>query len=287
MRLQVVLPNELAGADPHQLIDLARQAEDLGYDTAWLPDHILPPGEYGPVYGGVLEPLVTMGWLAAATSRIRFGTSVLVLPLRSPFVVAKQIATLHALSGGRITLGVGIGWDAHEFTAVGADFSSRAARTDEGIALLRHLFEVGRGPFEGRWYGFETGVFEPRPEGVVPVMTGGVTDAALRRAARYADIWQGVGLDPPTFTERLTHLRAHTDDPRTEGRTVSPGTRIDWHGPDATLDEAVRTAEAFRTAGAEHLAMHFGTPDGYARRMAAFAQVAGRQGHFDHNDDLP
>ncbi|MFM9441101.1 TIGR03619 family F420-dependent LLM class oxidoreductase [Streptomyces acidiscabies] len=267
MKLQVVLPNEAAGADPRQLADLARQAEALGYDTAWLPDHILPPGEYGPVYGGVLEPLVTMGWLAAATTRIRFGTSVLVLPLRSPFVVAKQVATLHRLSGGRIALGVGIGWDEREFTAVGADFRSRAARTDEAIALLRHLFRAGRGPFEGRWYGFERGVFEPRPDGPVPVMTGGVTDAALRRAARYADVWQGVGLDPAAFAERLAYLRARTD-----GRAVSPGTRIDWHGPDSTVGEAVRTAEAFRAAGAEHLAVHFGDPDGYARRMAAFAR---------------
>lgn len=271
MKLQVVLPNEAADTDPRRLADLARQAEDLGYDTAWLPDHLLPPADYGPVYGGVLEPLVLMGWLAAATSRIRFGTSVLVLPMRSPFVVAKQVATLHALSGGRITLGVGIGWDEREFTAVGADFRSRAARTDEAVALLRHLFRTGRGPFEGRWYGFETGVFEPRPVGTVPVMTGGVTDAALRRAARYADVWQGVNLDPPAFAERLAYLRAHTD----ADRTVSPGTRIHWDGPAHTVGETVRTAEAFRSAGAEHLAVHFGDLDGYARRMAAFVRTRG------------
>ncbi|OAH15360.1 TIGR03619 family F420-dependent LLM class oxidoreductase [Streptomyces jeddahensis] len=268
MKLQVVLPDEAADADPRLLVELAQQAETLGYDTAWLPDHLLPPAEYGPVYGGVFEPLVTMGWLAAATTRIRFGTSVLVLPMRSPFVVAKQVATLQRLSGGRITLGVGIGWDEREFTAVGADFRSRAARTDEAIALLRHLFRAGRGPFEGRWYGFGTGVFEPRPDGPVPVMTGGVTDAALRRAARYADVWQGVGLDPKEFGERLAYLRACTD-----GRTVSAGTRIDWHGPERTVGEAALIAEAFRNAGAEQLAVHFGDPDGYARRMAAFARA--------------
>ncbi|MFC8360506.1 TIGR03619 family F420-dependent LLM class oxidoreductase [Streptomyces griseorubiginosus] len=269
MKLQVVLPDETAGADPRRLVDLARRAEDLGYDTAWLPDHVLPPDEYGPVHGGVFEPLVTLGWLAAATSRIRLGTSVLVLPLRSPFVVAKQAATLHALSAGRFTLGVGIGWDAREFTAVGADFDARAARTDEAIALLRHLFRVGRGPFEGRWYGFDAGVFEPRPaEGAVPVMTGGVSDAALRRAARYADVWQGVGLDPVAFGERLARLRARTGD-----RVVSPGTRLDWSAPGRTAGEAAGTAEAFRAAGAEHLAVHFGDPDTYADRMTDFARA--------------
>lgn len=268
VKLQVVLPNEDAGADPRRLVDLARQAEDLGYDTAWLPDHLLPPAEYGPVYGGVLEPLVTMGWLAAATTRIRFGTSVLVLAMRNPFVVAKQVATLHRLSGGRITLGVGIGWDAREFAAVGADFGSRAARTDEAVALLRHLFTAGTGPFAGRWYGYEAGVFEPRPDGPVPVMTGGVTGAALRRAAAYADVWQGLGLAPAAFGERVARLRDLAGD-----RTVSPGTRIEWQGPDHTAGEAARSAEAFRAAGAEHLAVHFGDPDGYARRMAAFARA--------------
>ncbi|MDX3512769.1 hypothetical protein [Streptomyces caniscabiei] len=99
-------------------------------------------------------------------------------------------------------------------------------------------------------------------------MTGGVTDAALRRAARYADVWQGVGLDPTAFGERLAFLRTRID-----GRTVSPGTRMDWHGPDRTVGEATRTAEAFQAAGAEHLAVHFGPPDGYERRMAAFARV--------------
>ncbi|MFF7278945.1 TIGR03619 family F420-dependent LLM class oxidoreductase [Streptomyces griseorubiginosus] len=278
MKLQVVLPDESAGADPRGLVDLVQRAEDLGYDTVWLPDHILPPDAYGPVYGGVLEPLVTLGWLAAVTTRIRLGTSVLVLPLRSPFVVAKQVATLHALSGGRFTLGVGIGWDAREFAAVGADFGSRAARTDEAIALLRQLFRVGGGPFEGRFYGFDTGVFEPRPDAHIPVLTGGVTDAALRRAARLADLWQGVGLDPTAFGERLASLRALAGD-----RAVSPGTRMDWPGTGRTADgssEAARTAaacraaEAFRTAGAEHLAVHFGDPDRYADRMTDFARGA-------------
>jgi probable F420-dependent oxidoreductase len=272
MRLDVVLPNETADADPRRLADLARRAEDLGYGTAWLPDHLLPPAPYGPVYGGVLEPLVTIGWLAAATGRLRFGTSVLVLPLRSPFVVAKQVATLHRLTGGRTVLGVGIGWDAEEFAAVGADFPGRAARTDDGLALLRHLFTRGQGPYEGRRYGFGRGVFEPRPGGPVPVMTGGTSDAALRRAGRYADLWQGVGLGPERFRARAAYLRAQA-----AGRTVSPGTRIDCTGRDGgTVARAADTARELAAAGAEHLAVHFGDPDdGFARRMGEFAHVMG------------
>ncbi|HEY3561982.1 MAG TPA: LLM class flavin-dependent oxidoreductase, partial [Kribbella sp.] len=139
--LQVVLPDESAAMPPERLVELAIAAEQLGYGTAWLPDHLLPPGEFGSEYGGVYEPLVTIGYLAARTTRIRFGTSVLVLPLRSPYVVAKQAATLHRLSGERIVLGVGAGWVEPEFEAVGAAFSERGRRTDTSLGIIRDLFE--------------------------------------------------------------------------------------------------------------------------------------------------
>lgn len=277
MKLQIVLPNETAGADPRRLVELSVEAEQLGYDMAWLPDHLMPPGEYGSTYGGVYEPLVTMGWLAAATTRIRFGTSVLVLPLRNPFVVAKQVATLDRLSNGRVTLGVGIGWDQVEFEAVGAEFRTRAGRTSEAIRLIRHLFEHGGGPFTGRWYGFEMGVFEPRPDRPVPIMIGGVSDPALRRIARYADVWQGVGLTPDEFADRLARLRTVQDELKSAGeeiRMVSPGTRLEWNGPLDAVGEVAKTAAGFAAAGAEHLAIHFGNPEnGYADRMAALARA--------------
>src|SRR5690606_5509667 len=128
MDLQIVLPDESPAVDAQRVIDLGVEAERLGYETAWLPDHLLPPRDYGETYGGVYEPLVTLTYLAARTSRIRLGTSVLVLPMRSPFVVAKQAATLHELSGARFVLGVGIGWDRTEFESVDADFTTRGAR---------------------------------------------------------------------------------------------------------------------------------------------------------------
>jgi alkanesulfonate monooxygenase SsuD/methylene tetrahydromethanopterin reductase-like flavin-dependent oxidoreductase (luciferase family) len=160
--LEVVLPDESPDMAPETLVELAEAAERLGYRTLYLPDHLLPPAPYGDTYGGVYEPLVTLAHLAAHTSTIRLGTSVLVLPMRSPFVVAKQVATLDRLSGGRAVLGVGVGWDRSEFAAVGAEFATRGARTDEDIALLRHLFRDG-GPFHGRFHHVEQGVFAPVP----------------------------------------------------------------------------------------------------------------------------
>lgn len=264
MRIDVVLPNESATADPETITELAVTAEGLGYHTAWLPDHVLPPANYGPDrYGGVYEPLITLAYLAARTTRLRLGTSVLVLPLRNPFVVAKQVATLQRLSRGRAVLGVGIGWDAVEFANVGADFTDRAGHTDEAITLIRHLFTTDE-PFHGPRFGFRTGVFEPRPVGQVPIMVGGVSNAALRRAGRLADEWQAVNLDPDRFQERVAYLRRHAT------REVSVGTRITWSGD---LDPAA-VATGWSSAGADHLAVHFGAVDGYRDRMTAFAEQA-------------
>lgn len=262
--LEVVLPNESPAMPPETLVALGRAAERLGYRAVHLPDHLLPPEPYGDTYGGVYEPLVTLAHLAAVTSTIRLGTSVVVLPLRSPFVVAKQVATLDRLSGGRVVLGVGAGWDRVEFAAVGADFRTRGARTDEGIALLRHLF-AGGGPFHGRFHRFDVGVFAPVPTRPVPIMVGGTSERALRRAAELADEWQGVGLTPAEFARCAERLRELTD------RPLRLGTRLAWRGDRAELARTVDEARALAEAGADAVAVWFGTADGAGDRMADLA----------------
>ena len=263
MRLHVVLPDESPATDPARIADLAVLAEELGYGGVWLPDHLLPPAPYGPVYGGVHEPLVTLAHIAARTSRIRLGTSVLVVPLRDPFTLAKQAATLDRLSGGRFVLGVGIGWDRTEFAAVGADYADRAGRTDETLELLRHLYEKGGGPFQGERFAFETGVFEPRPGGGrVPVMVGGMSDAALRRAARYADVWQSVPVTPDGFAPLAARVR------ELAGRPIEVGARTRWsEGLAAELPDWERT-------GADHLAVHFEDVPETADRMRELAAAS-------------
>lgn len=279
VELQVVLPDESAAMAPERLVELAVAAEELGYGTAWLPDHLLPPGEFGPTYGGVYEPLVTIGFLAARTTRIRFGTSVLVLPMRNPYVVAKQAATLHRLSGERLVLGIGAGWDATEFAAVGASFEDRGRRTDECLAIIRGLFS-------GEDLG---GVFEPKLRAPLPIMIGGTTAAALRRVARFGDEWQGLGLDAPAFAAAVTRLRtleASSDSPNQSdeaaqsdhtgrpdhavgpARTVRVGTRLDWSSgdPGPVVESAYELAEA----GAETLALSFGDERDALDRMARF-----------------
>lgn len=269
MELHVVLPNESVDLDPSLPAELAVLAEESGYGGVWLPDHLLPPAEYGGAYGGVFEPLVTLSYVAAATSRIRLGTSVLLLALRNPFVVAKQAATLDRLSGGRFTLGVGLGWDRDEFAAVGADFADRAVRTDESLRLLRHLFEQGRGPFEGERFGFGTGVFAPRPGPGLKIMVGGTSPAALRRAARSADVWQSPPDKPAAFVERAAALRAQAE------RPIELGARAEWSDPGRPVEDVAAEVREWEAAGADHLAVWFGAADGFADRMTALIRTVG------------
>jgi alkanesulfonate monooxygenase SsuD/methylene tetrahydromethanopterin reductase-like flavin-dependent oxidoreductase (luciferase family) len=278
VELQVVLPDESATMAPERLVELAVAAEELGYGTAWLPDHLLPPGEFGSAYGGVYEPLVTIGYLAARTTRIRFGTSVLVLPMRSPYVVAKQAATLHRLSGERLVLGIGAGWDATEFASVGATFEDRGRRTDESLAVIRDLF-TGKD---------HDGVFEPKLRAPLPIMIGGTTNAALRRAAHYGDEWQGLGLDAPAFTTAVTRLRSLREEATARGegatapgqakavradaaRPVRAGTRLDWSSGDP--GPIVTLAYELTAAGAETAAVSFGDERDALDRMTRFRSL--------------
>jgi probable F420-dependent oxidoreductase len=259
--LEVVLPNEQPDLAPGRPAELARLAEDLGYRTAWLPDHLIPPGAFGDVFGGVYEPLVTLAHIAALTSRIRLGTSVLIVPLREPFALAKQVATVDRLSGHRFDLGVGTGWNEPEFAEVGSDFRTRGKRTDATLDLLAELFRTGRGPGGG--------YFEPRPAGPVPITVGGNSAAALRRAARVGSAWQSAGLSPAEFGQRAGTLKELA-----AGRAVRVTARMEWDGTD--LGAAVARFRAYILAGADAVAVHFGPAEGFDRRMTAFAEaVAG------------
>lgn len=250
MRIDAVLPNESPTMPTTRLAELARQAEDLGHGTLWLPDHLLPPEPYGETYGGVYEPLITLAHLAAHTSRIRLGTSVLVTPLREPVLLAKQAATLARLSGDRFVLGVGVGWQASEFAVVDADFRRRGARTDEILERLRSLH---RGEATD-------GVFEPRPARPVPIVVGGVSEAALRRAARFADEWQGFGLSPQLFTELAGRLPP----------TVLATTRIEHLGDTGRVRARL---DQLRDLGAGAVAVSFGPEEVAGARMAELGAV--------------
>jgi probable F420-dependent oxidoreductase len=182
---------------------LARAADELGYHSVAVPDHVVDLEELATPYpytadGGRRwehdaewpDPWVLIGALAAVTTRLRFFTSVYVPALRSPFQVAKSVGTAAVLSGNRVSLGVGIGWCREEFDLLGEDFSTRGRRTDEALALMTELWRPGWTEFEGEFYTAPRLVMEPTPTERIPVVVGGLSEVAFGRAARH-DGWVG------------------------------------------------------------------------------------------------
>jgi probable F420-dependent oxidoreductase len=182
-----------AWASPENVARFATLAEDLGYHSAWTFQRLLVPADNGmaPVYRSVLDPIVTLAYAAANTTRLRLGVAVVNLPFVPPAVVAKQAATLDVLSAGRLDLGLGLGWSEPEFAATGASLRRRGARAEEYLAVLRTLWtdEVSR--FDGRFYTVPASRMAPKPvqRPGPPVLLGGYAEATLERAGRAADGW--------------------------------------------------------------------------------------------------
>jgi probable F420-dependent oxidoreductase len=208
---------------PAHMADVARRAEALGFESVWVPEHLVFPTAFASKYpytaDGVppvtvdkplLDPLMILAHLAAVTTRIRLGTNVYVLPLRHPIVTARLAVTLDVLSQGRLSLGIGVGWLAEEFRAVGVDFETRGGRTREAVRVMKALFTEAEPSFRGRYFAFDPVRFEPKPvqRPHPPFLFGGESDTALRRAAALGDGWYGVGHDPASAAVQVTKLRA-------------------------------------------------------------------------------
>lgn len=189
-----------ASAEGAQVMGTA--AEAAGFDSVWTFEHVVAPRGYDSIYPysssgkapglekvDLPDPLVWLTWVGAHTRTLHLGTGVLILPQRNPLVLAKEVATLHSLTGGRVRLGVGAGWLREEFDALGVPFEGRGARTDEWIGALRALWATDEGAtFAGELVAFEDCVSRPTPPGgAVPITVGGHSEAAARRAGRLGD----------------------------------------------------------------------------------------------------
>jgi probable F420-dependent oxidoreductase len=198
MKLSVEFPSVSYREGPDAILRFGRTIEQIGYDHIDVFDHVVmghpvpgrPAGPYNPGMP-ILEALMTLSYLAAVTTRITLGTEVLVLPQRQPVLVAKQVSTLDTLSGGRVRLGVGVGWQESEYEALGEDFRTRGARMDEAIALLRACWEQPRVDFAGKHYRATAMAMEPKPpQGRrLPIWIGGNSEPAYRRVGRLGDGW--------------------------------------------------------------------------------------------------
>jgi probable F420-dependent oxidoreductase len=180
-------------ATPGYLGEFAERAEQAGYASLWSFQRLLVPegSRMEPVYQSVLDPMVALGFAAARTSRIRLGVALVNLPFVSPLLLAKQAASVDVLSGGRLDLGLGIGWLPEEFTASGASTARRGARTEEYLAVLRTLWDDEISSFDGEFYTVPAGRQYPKPvqRPGPPVLLGGMSRPAMERAGRLADGW--------------------------------------------------------------------------------------------------
>jgi probable F420-dependent oxidoreductase len=198
----VILPNFGLDSTPDRIRRLAELAEELDFDSVWTTEHIVVGSDLADPYGRVYDPLVSLGWIAGWTQRIGLGTSIVVVPLHNPMHLAKQAATLQELSGGRFTLGVGMGWYPKEFDFMGVEFGRRGRRGDEAIRLMRALWS-GEHDFDGRYWSFHDAISEPPPSPAPEIWIGGSSDLAIRRARRLGDVWHPSGGSDPDHVRRV------------------------------------------------------------------------------------
>jgi probable F420-dependent oxidoreductase len=267
MKIGVNLHNYGAFATKPAIDAITARAEALGYDSIWTADHILVPRTEPEPFGQLLETLTTLSYIAAKTRRIALGTSILVLPQREPILVAKQAATIDELSGGRLTLGIGVGWIEREFDYLGADFAARGDRADEYIAALRELWTADEPQFAGDAVRFDEAIFSPRPrrQSGIPILVGGASTRALRRAARLADGWHALDASPTKIRDAAATLATFSPDRPVEislriktaiGRTTRPAPTSEDpdHGAlEGEPDAIAARILSYRDAGVTHI----------------------------------
>ena len=292
MKFGVWIPNCRHLATPEMIRGSAVRAEEFGYDSVWVSDHVVVPNANIVNFGEtIFDPLVTLGVLAGATSRVRLGTTVLIVPYRNAVVTAKMVSSLDALSGGRVVFGIGAGWVAAESEVLGVPFAERGAMTDEYLEAMRELWTSRAPSFAGKYTQFSGIVFEPKPlqKPHPPIWVGGHSRAALRRTAQFGAAWHPINRRPEELRtgraelERLCQARGRSALPaltlRNDVRVLRPGESApkSTHGgrvlagePPALIDQISELAGC----GVEHLVLEFLAADGREldAQMASFAE---------------
>jgi probable F420-dependent oxidoreductase len=197
MEFGICIPHYGKPIDIPKILDTVRQAEELGFDSVWVTDHILVPQTLEIIYRDhMLDPLAVLNYVAAITTRMKIGTSVIILPYRNPIVVAKLLATTDQLSGGRLIFGAAVGWMEPEFAALRAPFAERGAFSDECLRLIKTLWTQEKVSFEGRYFTLADMQASPRPlqQPHPPIWIGGNSPRARRRVAEFGDGWHATAM---------------------------------------------------------------------------------------------
>ena len=234
MKFGLIFANAGPFSDPDNAVGLAKIAEENGFESLWTVEHVVVPAGYESQYpysrdgrmpGGedvpIPDPLIWLSFIAAATTTIRLATGVLILPQRNPVVLAKETATLDTLSRGRLMLGIGVGWLEEEFDCIGVPFAERAARTDEYVEALRTLWRDPEPTFSGTYTQFERAKSYPKPaQGTIPIVVGGHTKPAARRAGRLGDGFFPARTSPEELTTLLDEMNRAAKDAGRDGDAI-------------------------------------------------------------------
>ncbi len=266
-------------ATPRMIRDFGRQAEEMGLDSIWMGEHVVlfdkntfryPSSKDGripvPEGGGMLDVTATFGFLAAATTKLRLGTGVALVPQRNPIYTAKEMCTLDWLTDGRIDFGIGVGWNKEEVEACGYTWEDRGARCDEFLEVMRRLWTEPVVDFNGNWIQFETCRLDPKPiqKPHVPIIVGGYAPPAFRRAVQFGAGWYGFNLDPAAAKGMLQRLDAAF---AKAGRTRGKDFEIIITPPVAMPIDAM---QGYAELGVDRVIVNLGSqrPERVDRRMA-------------------
>ncbi len=256
MHFGIAFANTATFATPEGAAAIAEAAEQSGFDSLWTVEHVVVPKQYSSEYPyspdgkmpgaeafDLPDPLIWLAWVAARTTTLRLATGILILPQRNPVVTAKEVATLDQLSGGRVLLGVGIGWLEEEFRILGSDWETRVPRTEEYIEAMRCLWREELPTFHGETVSFTEAISKPRPAaGSVPIVVGGHSPAAARRAGRIGDgYFPAKGEIGALIGEMRKSAESAGRDP--DAIEVTWGGQDVLRGGEEALDEVGRLAE--------------------------------------------
>jgi probable F420-dependent oxidoreductase len=268
----ICLPNMPDGASREGIEAAAEVAQRLGWSTVWTTDHVMVPHADAGDYGRIYEAILTLAWVGARYARVRLGTSVIVVPQRNAVILAKELATLDDLSGGRVTAGVGIGWNETEFANLDAAdrFHVRGAYLDETIRVWRHLWSGSTEPFRGRFHTIEDFTFGPLPvQAPLPIVVGGRAEPALRRIGALADGYHSSATSPTVYAERLGIIAAADEAAGRPMPSLAARVRVRFgaavtdaaYAMRGTPEEIAAEVRAFAAVGVTHLALAFVTTD--------------------------
>ena len=282
MQIGVTFPQNEIGVDPVVIRDYAQAAESLGYSHLVAFDHVLGadptnrPGWKGYTHKSLFhEPFVLFGYLAALT-RLELVTAVIILPQRQTALVAKQAAEVGILTGGKMRLGVGVGWNPVEYEGLNMDFHTRGRAIEEQIEVLRRLWSEEVITYRGRFHTITEAGINPLPSHRIPIWTGGGADILLRRTARLADGWFPQGKPDEQMREKLELLRSYIREAGRDPRAVGIEARI--NGSDGTPDDWHRLTESWRALGATHISittmgMGLKSPDEHIEAIRRYKEV--------------